>query len=262
MIYICFGMTKSASTFLYQLTEETFRAAGRTPARLGPPLLPRLSVENYFDTIDPGLISVVSNQVGERDVVLKTHQALHPDVAEQINAGLLLASASIRDPREIALAMVDHGRRARRLGHSQFSECRTAYDALPSIDYQLANFRRWSALTTLELFFYNEICFETPAVAARLARQIGVAAEPDTVLAPFRDKGMIGQFNKGAALRYQEMSAEQQAVFLDRYAQLYRKFRFDTPAAEAVARAQKLRPPRARGHLARLIADVRRWLRS
>ena len=41
MIYICFGMTKSASTFLYQLTEETFRAAGRSPARLRPPLLPR-----------------------------------------------------------------------------------------------------------------------------------------------------------------------------------------------------------------------------
>ena len=53
MIYICFGMTKSASTFLYQLTEETFRAAGRRPARLGPPLRPLRSVENYFDTIDP-----------------------------------------------------------------------------------------------------------------------------------------------------------------------------------------------------------------
>src|SRR5208282_3712213 len=262
MIYICFGITKSASTFLYQLTEETFRAAGRSPARLRPPLLPRRSIENYFDTIDPAVLSAVSQRIGERDVVLKTHQGLHPNVAEQIDAGLLLASASIRDPREIALAMVDHGRRARRLGISEFSECRTVYDALPSIDNQVANFKRWSALKTLELFFYNEICFDTMAVVARLAAQIGVVADPGKVLAPFRNKRLIGHFNKGAAMRYREMPVEQQMIFLDRYAQLYREFRFDTPASEAVAQAQRLRPPRARGEFGWLIADIRRRLRS
>lgn len=151
-------MTKSASTFLYQLTEETFRAAGRKPARLRPPLLPRLSVENYFDYIDPALLSAVSDQVAGRDVVLKTHQVLNPEVAARIDDGLLLAGATIRDPREIALAMVDHGRRSRRIGWSQFSECRTVYDAFPSIDYQVENFRCWSALAKLELFLYNEIC--------------------------------------------------------------------------------------------------------
>ena len=49
MIYICFGMMKSASTFLYQLVEETFRVAGRRPVRLGPPLRFHWSVENYID---------------------------------------------------------------------------------------------------------------------------------------------------------------------------------------------------------------------
>jgi hypothetical protein len=262
MIYICFGMTKSASTFLYQLTEETFRAAGRSPARLRPPLLPRLSIENYFDAVDPAVLSAVSERIGERDVVLKTHQALHPDVAEQIDAGLLLASASIRDPREIALAMVDHGRRARRFGFSEFSECRTVYDALPSIDNQVANFKGWSTLKTLELFFYNEICFDTMAVVARLAAQIGVVADPGKVMAPFQSKKLIGHFNKGAATRYREMPVEQQTMFLERYAQLYREFRFDTSASEAVAQAQKLRPPRPRGEFGWHIADIRRRLRS
>lgn len=109
MIYICFGMTKSASTFLYQLTEETLRAAGRKPARLGPPFCPRWRVENYIDDIDPALLEAIAVATGGRDVVLKTHQGLHPEVARQIDARSLLASASIRDPREIALAMVDHG---------------------------------------------------------------------------------------------------------------------------------------------------------
>ena len=134
------------------------------------------------------MLSAVSERIGERDVVLKTHQALHPDVAEQIDAGLLLASASIRDPREIALAMVDHGRRARRFGFSEFSECRTVYDALPSIDNQVANLKGWSTLKKLELFSYNGICFDTMAVVARLAAQIGVVADPVKVMAPFQSK--------------------------------------------------------------------------
>jgi hypothetical protein len=201
MIYICFGMTKSASTFLTQLIEETFRAAGRRPARLGPPLRPLRSVENYFDTIDPELLHAVSERVGERDVVLKTHQQLHPDVARQIDSRLRLASASIRDPREIALAIVDHGRRARRWGRADFAECRTVLDALSSIDNQVANFKRWSALETLEIFRFNEICFDSAAVVTRIAAQIGVAVDPGEVLVPFHDKGLIGQFNKGAPLR-------------------------------------------------------------
>jgi hypothetical protein len=262
MIYICFGMTKSASTFLYQLTEETFRAAGRRPARLGPPLRPLRSVENYFDTIDPALLVAVLERIGECDIVLKTHQKLHPDVAREIDSRLRLASASIRDPREIALAMVDHGRRARRFGHVDFAECRTVYHALPSIDDQIANFRRWAALEPLEIFRYNEICFDSAAVVRRIAAQIGVAVDPNEVLAPFRDKTLIGQFNKGAAMRYREMPADQQSMFLDRYAQFYDEFRFDTPAGARVAAAQESQPPRGRSQLAHRLAYLRRRLRS
>jgi len=202
MIYICFGMTKSASTFLYQLTEETLRAAGRKPARLGPPFCPRWRVENYIDDIDPALLEAIAVATGGRDVVLKTHQGLHPEVARQIDARSLLASASIRDPREIALAMVDHGADRAAGGDTEFAECRTVFDAWPSLDNQIANFCRWSELKTLEVFRYNEICFDSATVVARIATQIGVAIDAATVLRPFRGSGRIGQFNKGAALRY------------------------------------------------------------
>jgi hypothetical protein len=120
MIYICYGIPKSASTFLYQLTEEVFRAAGRKPARLGPPLRPRMSVENYFGSIDPTLLQDISGQAAGRDVVLKTHALPHPEVGRLITAGSVLASASIRDPREIALSILDHGRRSHRWGLSIF----------------------------------------------------------------------------------------------------------------------------------------------
>ena len=262
MIYICFGMTKSASTFLYQLIEETFRTAGRPAARLGPPFCPRWSAENYVDDIEPELLERISTTLGKRDVILKTHQWLHPEVARRIDERSLLACASIRDPREIALAMVDHGRRSRRRGDAEFAECHTVFDTFPSLDNQTANFARWSALKRIEIFRFNEICFDSAAVVARIAAQVGVAVDPAEVSRPFRDKGLIGQFNKGAALRYREMAPDQQSVFLERYAKLYREFRFDTPAAEAIARAQQEREPRARSGFGHRVTSIRRFWRS
>jgi hypothetical protein len=187
MIYLCYGMMKSASTFLYQLTEETPRAAGRRPARLGPPFRSCWTVENYFDTIDPPLLAAIGAAAGGRDVVLKTHEGLDPEVARRIEDRLLLASASIRDPREIALAMLDHGRRSRRLGRTRFSECVTVFDTLPSLDDQMVSFGSWSALERIEIFKYNDVCFDSAAVVSRLAAQIGVAVDPAEVLKPFRD---------------------------------------------------------------------------
>jgi hypothetical protein len=96
----------------------------------------------------------------------------------------------------------------------------------------------------------------------RIAAQIGVAIDPSEVLAPFHGRGLVGQFNKGAAMRYREMPQEQQSVFLDRYAQFYDEFWFDTPAAAMVAQAQESRPPRGRGQLAHRLAYLRRRFRT
>jgi hypothetical protein len=262
MIYISFGMTKSASTFLYQLTEETFRAAGRRPARLRPPFRPLASAENYFDDIDPELIDAIARAVNGRDVVLKTHQGLHPGVASRIEAGGLLANVSVRDPREIALSMVDHGRKSARLGLPEFTECRTVRNAWPSLDNQVENLKRWSALKAVEVFLYNEICFETVAVVKRIAAQIGVEIDVKKALRPFRSKRLIGQFNKGAALRYREMPISEQAAFLDRYRNVYETFRFDTPAALEAARFQEGRPPQPRSGLGDRLSHFERTLRS
>jgi hypothetical protein len=259
MIYICYGMTKSASTLLYQLTEELLRVAGRKPVRLKAPFKPIVSVENYFDTIDPPLLQDIEARHPGRDVVLKTHQAPHPQIAARVRDGDILASASIRDPREIALSMIDHGERSRHWGYEQFSECRAPQDALPSLDNQIATFRAWAALPPVIVFRYNEICFETKAVASRVAEQLGVAADVDAALKPFADTKTIGQFNKGVALRWREMPPAQQELFLARYADFYRDYAFETPAAARLARNGDAAP--GRGQLGQYLAHMRRLFR-
>jgi hypothetical protein len=261
LIYICYGVSKSASTYLYQLTEEVFRVAHRRPALLGPPHRPWGSVENYFDVIGPAFLQEISEKVHGRDVVLKTHQRVHPEVAELIESGDVLASASLRDPREIALAMLDHGRRSRRWGYKAFEEFHTFSDTLASIDEQLGHFRTWSALDRVQVFTFNEICFDTASVIDRVARQVGVDVDSARVLEPFRGNRQIGQFSKGAALRYREMGDEDQAIFLERYASLYRQYAFDTQAAAVVAAGQLGKALRAGGSFAQHLIRWRRQIR-
>ncbi len=151
MIYISYGITKSASTFLYQLTEEVFAVAGRTPRKLGPPYRPKGALDNYFDVVDEKLIQELTEVVGGDDLVIKTHGPPRGDIASLISSGAVLANASIRDPREIALSMLDHGKRAKRWKLAPFVEFQSLEDTLPSIDNQIGYFNAWAEIPKVEV---------------------------------------------------------------------------------------------------------------
>ncbi|WP_341990779.1 hypothetical protein [Azorhizobium sp. AG788] len=258
MIYICYGVTKSASTFLYQLTEEIFSASGLGFSR--SPSHGVLDLSNYYDTITPNLLDQVASAAHGRPVVLKTHGDLDPGVAARIAAGEILASASIRDPREIALSMVDHGRRARRDGEEAFSELHTVLETLPSLDAQLAVFQRWAQVKTVKVFTYNQICFDTAAVVTAVADHLGVSVDPQRVMAPFAASGMIGQFNMGVPRRYLTMDPAMQEIFLARYAAFYAAMAFEQNLPQLTS-APTFGAPRPSAGPARMVADARRLVR-
>jgi hypothetical protein len=261
MIYISYGVTKSASTYLYQLTEETFRAAGREVVRLGAPFRRSDSVENYFNFIETDLLDEIENAIGSRDIVLKTHGTPPRDLAALVASGRVMASASIRDPREIALSMLDHGRRSRRWRKSAFSEFAAVADTLHALDLQIACFLSWAQTPGVAVFSYNDICFDGTAVVHRIAAQIGAEVDAGAVLGAFGSKTSIGQFSKGKALRYSEMDRSDQAVFLARFAALYAAYEFETEAALRVAQSQARHAFRPSGELRQGISTLRRRFR-
>lgn len=260
MIYLSFGMLKSASTLTYQVTEEILRHAGRPACILGQPLRPALSVTNYFDNIDLPLIRRIEKAAQGGDVVIKTHQLPAPEVLALVERGDILASASLRDPREIALSMVDHGERSRRWSIREFSECASVFDCCPSIDDQVEVLRVWCAIPRVERVAYNDICFDMPSVIARLARQMGVSVDVGAVAAAFRDKKLVGQFNKGARDRFHEMTAAESDYFVERYARFYRRFMpGPVPSQQTGGREQG---QSASGQLRQIAIDLRRLWRN
>ncbi len=85
--------------------------------------------------------------------------------------------------------------------------------------------------------------------------------DPDQVLQTFIGNKVIGQFSKGKALRYSEMTPEDQALFLERFADLHQRYRFDTERAIAIAEEQKDKVLRPRGEIAMKIRALRRRFR-
>ncbi len=261
MIYICYGITKSASTFLYQMTEEVFSSSGRKIARLREPFRKNDSIDNYFNLIDSELLSRIADAIGDQDIVLKTHGPATEDIAKLVASGRLLASASIRDPREIALSMLDHGQRSRKWKYQRFSEFAVLDDTLNAIDGQLRYFQSWADIAAVRVFKYNDICFNSAAVLKLIAEQIGSGVNSDGVLDVFRHKTRIGQFSKGKALRYRELNDADQELFLERYRDLYQSYEFDTEEARQVARSQEGKIFKPSGEFAQHLINFRRRFR-
>lgn len=221
MIYISYGITKSATTFVYELTQEIFRAAGRSPKVLSTKLR-GFSPENYVDPITGEAIDAIRNEISEADVVVKTHGAPDARLLHTLETGKVLASAVIRDPREIALAMVDHGQRSRATGAVDLAEFGQPLDTINSIRTQFQRLQKWTESKAVLVLTYNEVCFETEKTIDRIARQIGVEIDQTSVLRAFENKSIIRQFNKGIRGRYKEMDDDLQAVFLNEFAEVYR----------------------------------------
>ncbi|HTV33035.1 MAG TPA: hypothetical protein VME69_08020 [Methylocella sp.] len=158
------------------------------------------------------------------------------------------------------MSMLDHGRRSRRWRIAEFSELRTVNDCFASIDHQIDAFHCWRELGNVEVFIYNDICFKTEAVATAIARQAGLDVDSRAPASLFQDKSVIGQFNKGVPFRYREMREPESQLFLDRYADFYSEYTFDTPEALLVAAvASTVRS--SRGQIAQEMTRFKRLLR-
>lgn len=221
MIYISFGVCKSASTFIYSITEEIFALAGRPVARLSKEIKGRNSPENYIDPITGDAVDAAGREIGSKDVVIKTHGAPDARVKQYVESGAMLASAIIRDPREIALALVDHGARSRRMGIPDFAEFERPLQTTATIADQLRRFTRWATIKGVEVFTYDQICFDTERSVQRLISQIGFDVSCKDVVQRFSDKYVIRQYNKGVMNRFREMPLADQQVFIEEFSDYY-----------------------------------------
>ena len=223
--YISYGMPKSASTFTYVVTEHVLKMAGHTLVGLSAKAKGGASRLNYFDPISWPAIERAKSEIGSNSVVIKTHGAPDKHILQAVSSGEILASAVIRDPRDTALALMDHARRSRSKGLKGFSSIETIADAMTCLDGEYTRFIRWIEARKVLLHTYDEICFDTESAVQRIIDQIGAKISAAEVVATLPKADKIEQFNKGQRNRFEsEMTLETQKMFLDHYKNIYQRY--------------------------------------
>jgi hypothetical protein len=225
-IYISYGITKSASTFAWQLIKQTALIGGLPIATLTAKSKGANSPEDYIDPVSEENLNLIQEDVGDLPVVIKTHGGATPAAARLVADGTADVFASYRDLRDVALSLLDHGARSRAKGIKDFSEFREVEDTLEDIKVQVRRFENWVKLCNPLLLSYDEICFDTQSTISRIAGRLGVSVDVEAISNEFiSNKNLIGQFNKGENRRFErEMDAKTSLFFVNAFAPYYQTY--------------------------------------
>ena len=222
LIYFSYGMTKCGTTLAFHMVSEALAQAGyeqhRLPAHLIGPNK-KLNFGQHFSDDQAAELWEAVQAIGH-PIAIKTHTRPDPAVVRLIQNGQAIAHACYRDPRDMALSMLDHGQRARAKGKPAFAEIETLEDAKSGIRNQCDSLTAWLRLPNILPLDFEDIAFDMQTTAQRILNQLGIAGDPEEIVNKVLD-GRFTQFNKGISQRHKsEMSPLDDRKFASEFAPL------------------------------------------
>ncbi|MEM8789031.1 MAG: sulfotransferase domain-containing protein [Pseudomonadota bacterium] len=217
--FFSYGMTKCGSTLGFQLARVALVQAG-----FAQPLIPfpnrvrsrKINFTGMFDDAHVGVLRRFVDDLGH-PIVIKTHNRPDPPLVRLVEAGEVRAHAIFRDPRDMALSMLDSGARARARGKPAFAEFETLSDVQVGIDNQMNSLSAWLQLPGVRRLAYDRLAFDTEAAAAEILEHLGIDGEPRRIAHRVLRREFT-QRNKAVPDRYlTEMAPADAAAFRRRY---------------------------------------------
>jgi hypothetical protein len=226
MLYVSFGMRKAGSTFAFEMTKEILEQNGMPQKRLPGDIIDQKHKINYVAHFSDEVLEQLITEVEAigYPIVIKTHQRPSRGIANMIRSGKVIGQASYRDPRDIALSLVDAGRHARERGRQAFSEFYNLHDTVRTIGRQIEWLEEWLELPGIMPIYYEDMAFDTEPTTRRVAAQFDLPVDAAQAKATVTSSRFT-QFNKGVSQRHLEEMSEEDRVrlndlfgdFIDRY---------------------------------------------
>lgn len=224
-IYFSFGMTKSGSTLAFELARAALVLSGQHQPMLSEAAVLKRKKINFCEHIDADRAQALRNEATKigNMIAIKTHTRPDPEVVEMLNSGAAIAHATYRDPRDMALSMVDHGAKSRAQGRLEFTEFETARDTIDELRHQSNSLLAWLSLPGVKPLFFDDLAFDTYRAATHIIDDLDVDVRvPDVIDMAVNQRGT--QKNIGIKDRYRsEMTPELSAEFETVFAPLYSK---------------------------------------
>ena len=207
IIYFSYGIMKTASSFVHQLQQEIIRSSTYDLVELPENIMDHPRNPHYLEKITDEKIQQILEWLPEDSaVVIKTHSAPSPLLLKLLSEGRVFASATYRDPRDIALSFIDHGVRAKKLGLPEFTEFLKPLDTVDSIKYQIEQrFSLWKDNKNCLLLKYDLIKNNPKLVIEKIMEQVSISNFDSNIISKkFEDKTNVTLYNVGKSNRFLE----------------------------------------------------------
>lgn len=188
MIIVSGSLPKSASTWLFNTTNALLVAAGHLDAQalrdrfsLGDVLMSKFNEISYASPSK--LLRLMPVAARGHAVLVKTHLPPSRSLRALVRLGLARVTYIYRDPRDVALSALDHGRRAREggfghtLGKLDSVEAAIRYTR----DLLAAQWAGWEACPGALRLRYEEVTTDPRAALRRVAEHLGLGLDDDVI---------------------------------------------------------------------------------
>ncbi|PSN18792.1 hypothetical protein C7271_10655 [filamentous cyanobacterium CCP5] len=228
MIIISAGFRKSASTLIYDFEVGLI---GKFSNRKGQKELERFSTGRgraYRGRLDlKTFLILLYINFRHGDVVLKTHGSPTFFIELLISLGLAKATYTYRDPRDVILSMMDHGKRTREKDvHGEntklkkgFSDVFSPEDTMPYINEDIQAWYKWSSLKNVLTIEYENLMANKEKELGEIASFLGFEGKEADLeeLVQKYSNFKNNNFNKGEAGRYLSEMSPDSLEYLKKY---------------------------------------------
>ena len=227
MIVVCASLKKSGSGWYFNMTNDLLVQAGHQDVRMlrrDYALANVLLEENC--RINPNAINLARLLPAHRKgntFAVKTHAGPTPSLRLLMNLGIAKTTYIYRDPRDVVLSALDHGKRVRKAGQANvLATLRNVEDAVHYVRPLLDDWEAWTRTHQALMIRYEDLVVDALGVLDRLAGFLRLDVSQDDLrevvacYAP-RDQNTVVQqrthFNKGVTERFRsQMSPAELAL--------------------------------------------------
>ncbi|MBM7853042.1 hypothetical protein JOD31_003293 [Methylopila capsulata] len=167
----------------------------------------------------------------DRIVALRTHASPTRYLLPLLMEGRAQAQVTIRDPRDLALSLLDVAEKQNALGLSRRDDLiaqRGAVSAtLERLSVNVGMMSAWADMPGALVLDYEQTAFDPRLSIASICRQLGIAVPEEQFDAVFAQAATDprGKKNVAAPRRHRrEMAPEDQRLVLDRFPEFYERF--------------------------------------
>jgi hypothetical protein len=227
MIVISASLQKSGSGWYFNLTNDLLVAAGHDDVRALREryrLYDALEDENCRVNTRPGpLLKLYRLHRRGHTFVVKTHAPPTPGLRLLLALGAAAVTYIYRDPRDVVLSALDHGREAREADPANaLARLHSVEDAARYVAGLLDPLEGWRRRPETLLVRYESLRADPAAELRRLARHLRLDVDDGAIegIVGRYDRGTLGEqerralhFNRGVVGRYaEELSASERAA--------------------------------------------------